>query len=189
VGDRTDRTEEIIVQARPGRVETAARAIDALLARRFRVVPGARAPYEIVVPRELLRARLRSQRTFNAVLLSIGGLALLVSGIGIMNVMLASVAERTEEIGVRRALGARRRDILQQFALEAGVLCATASVAGIALGALLSAAIAAAAGWRMAMGVSGIALSLLLSAVLAFGVGLYPARRASRLDPATVLRM
>ncbi|HEX6324047.1 MAG TPA: ABC transporter permease [Vicinamibacterales bacterium] len=177
--------QEIALRARAGDdVEAAAAAAARALTRRGHPAET----FEAVVPRALLRARLESQRTFDWVLFGVGALALAVSGVGIMNIMLASVAERTAEIGVRRAAGARRRDVLAQFAAEAALLCAAGGVLGIPLGALFAAVIAAGAGWPVAIAPSAAALSLLLATAVGMAFGTYPARRAAMLDPVEALR-
>ncbi|MBI3263250.1 MAG: FtsX-like permease family protein [Acidobacteria bacterium] len=136
--------------------------------------------YEVVVPRELLRA----QWTFNGVLLGIGALALLISGMGIMNIMVASVSERMGEIGIRRACGARRRDILVQFSTEAALLCGVGGVAGTLVGALLAYVVAAVAGWPVAVSAGSVAVALSLASAVGLLSGTYPARLAARMDPA-----
>jgi len=185
-GDSLDRVEEIALRAREaGSVDTAAEVAVVILRRRH---PHAAAAYEVVVPRHLLRARLRAQRTFNAVLLAIGALALLISGVGIMNIMLASVAERTGEIGVRRALGARRGDITAQFALEAGLLCVAGGIGGVLLGLIFALLVAVTAGWPVVVSARAVALAVALAGAVGLGFGIYPAVVAARLAPAAVLR-
>ena len=159
--------------------------IGAIAARRHRVAPPA---YEIVVPRELLKARLRAQRTFNAVLIAIGALALLISGIGIMNIMLASVAERTQEIGVRRAFGARRSEVIIQFGIEAALLCMVGGAAGVPLGAVLSGIVALTAGWPVSLSLGAIGLALALATGVGLTFGLYPAMVAANVHPIDALR-
>jgi len=184
-GDAPDRVQEIAIRARgAAAVERVATAAAAALARRH---PGAPS-WEIVVPRALLEARLRAQRTFRAVLLAIGGLALAISGVGIMNIMLASVAERTHEIGVRRAFGARRREIVAQFALEAALLCLAGGVVGVPAGALLAVLAGLAGGWPIAISAASVLLALALAVGIGLSFGIYPARLAARLDPAAALR-
>jgi putative ABC transport system permease protein len=184
-GDRVERVGEIVVRtAGADAVPRVSAAVERILARRS----AAAKAYEIVVPRQLLHARLRTQRTFNAVLLAVGGLALLISGLGVMNVMLAGVVERTHEIGVRRAFGARRRDIVTQFAVEAVALCLAGGLAGLPLGLALSGGVAWLAGWPMAISASSFALALGMATAVGLLSGIHPARLAARLDPAAALR-
>ncbi len=184
-GDAIDRVEEIGVRASGAeQVQATAVAVAAILDRRY----PRDAAYEIVVPRELLRARLHALRTFNVVLFSIGGLALLISGIGIMNIMLASVAERTAEIGVRRAFGATRRMIVAQFTAEASLLCGCGGVAGVILGFGLAQSIALLAAWPVAVSLAGVTIAVAMSVIVGLGFGIYPAYLAGSLDPADALR-
>ena len=183
--DSIDRVQEIGVRLRgPAEVNRAAQSIAALAARRHASAPH----FELVVPRELLRARLAAQRTFHVVLIAIGALALLISGIGIMNIMLASVVERTQEIGVRRAVGATRADIVKQFGFEASVLCVAGGVAGIPLGAVFSAVVAITGDWPVSISVGSVVLALALAASVGITFGLYPARVAACIEPIDALR-
>ncbi|HUF46746.1 MAG TPA: ABC transporter permease [Vicinamibacterales bacterium] len=183
--DGIDRVNEIaIATTAEGDVMRAATAVTALLAAR---IPEA-GRYEVIVPRELLQARIRAQRTFNMVLLASGGLALFISGVGIMNVMLAGVAARTAEIGVRRAFGATRRDVTRQFALEALLLCLAGGLVGLPLGALLSTVVAWAAGWPVWFSPASVVLAIVLAGTVGLTCGIHPARLAARLDPAMALR-
>jgi putative ABC transport system permease protein len=183
-GDRIDVVEEIALQAESAAVvEAVAQRARRILQRRHDA-----ASFEIVVPRELLNARLRAQRTFDGVLIGIGSLALLISGVGIMNIMLASVIERTQEIGVRRAFGARRRDVVVQFALEAGALCLIGGGLGVPTGAVLAAIVAWSVGWPIAISPAAVALALALAAGTGLAFSVYPARQAAGIDPAEALR-
>ena len=144
--------------------------------------------FQLVVPHELLARAFRTQQVFNVVLASIAAISLLVGGIGIMNIMLASVSERTREIGIRRAVGATQVDIVAQFLCEAVVLTVAGGAIGLAAGALAARAIAAFAGWSTVVTAWGVALSLAMALVVGLTAGLYPAVRASRLDPIVALR-
>jgi ABC-type antimicrobial peptide transport system permease subunit len=184
-GDRPDRIQEIAVRAAGADdVEPKARSIARLLGRRH---PGAPV-FELVVPKELLRARLKTERTFTMVLVAIGLLALTISGVGVMNIMLANVAVRVGEIGVRRAFGARRGDILAQFTLEALAMCVAGGVAGLPLGALLSGMVAVAAGWPVSVSPTAAAAAVLMSAAVGLLAGVYPARIAAGIQPIDALR-
>ncbi|MFP4352840.1 MAG: ABC transporter permease [Puniceicoccaceae bacterium] len=165
------------------RVEATAEAIRAMLARFHKTED-----YQLSVPLALLREAEETKRRFNIVLGAIAGISLLVGGIGIMNIMLASVTERTREIGVRRAIGARRSQIVGQFLVETTVLSFVGGLLGIALGVALPGLITRFAGMATVVTL----WSLLLSVGISLGVGLifgiYPALRAARLDPITALR-
>ena len=165
-------------------VAEASALIARVFERRHRGVDDVR----LVVPEALLRQQQRTQRIFNVVMGTIAGISLLVGGIGIMNIMLASVLERTREIGIRRALGARRRDVLAQFLTEAVVVSVLGGVIGIALGFGLTAAIAATAGWPVAISVPGVVLAFGVSVLVGVVFGFVPARNAARLDPIESLR-
>jgi len=144
--------------------------------------------YEIVVPLELLRRAERTKHLFNIVLGSIAAISLLVGGIGIMNIMLASVTERTREIGIRRALGARRRDIVLQFLVETVLLSASGGLLGILLGAAIPFAVTQWAGMKTIITWWSPALAFGISALVGVVFGLYPALRAARMDPVEALR-
>jgi putative ABC transport system permease protein len=162
----------------------AARAIDRLVSQ----LHGGAEDYELVVPEALLEQSRRTQRLFNLVMGSIAGISLLVGGIGITNIMLATVLERTREIGVRRAVGARRRDILEQFLIESFAISALGGLAGIAVGLGISWAIAAAAGWPTVVTAWSILLATGVAMAAGIVSGIYPARRAAALDPIESLR-
>jgi len=147
-----------------------------------------RQDYRVSVPLALLREAEETQRTFNIVLGSIAGISLLVGGIGIMNIMLASVTERTREIGVRRALGARRNQIVGQFLVETVVLSSTGGLIGIVIGVLVPQLIERFSGMPTVVPLYAIGLSFGVSIAVGVAFGLYPAIRAAHLDPIIALR-
>jgi putative ABC transport system permease protein len=143
--------------------------------------------FTIVSPAELLAEQRRTQRIFEMVMVAIASISLLVGGIGIMNIMLASVLERTREIGVRRAIGARQKDVVRQFLIETTIISLTGGIAGILLGVGLSQLIGVLAGWSTIVTPSSIVLAFGVSVFIGIVFGLYPAVRASRLDPVKAL--
>ncbi len=144
--------------------------------------------YELVVPEALLAESRRTQRLFNVVMGAIAGISLLVGGIGIMNIMLATVLERTREIGVRRAVGARRYDIRFQFIVESFAISLIGGVAGIVAGLALAKGVAAFAGWETIVTTTSIILSTGVAMGVGLASGIYPAARAAALDPIEALR-
>lgn len=147
-----------------------------------------RKDYQVNVPLALLRQTEATKRTFSIVLGAIAGISLLVGGIGIMNIMLASVTERTREIGIRRAIGARRSQIVMQFLIESLVLSSLGGLIGIALGLLIPFAVTTFASMPTIVTWSSLALSLGISVAVGVIFGIYPAVRAARLDPIVALR-
>ncbi|HWQ90332.1 MAG TPA: FtsX-like permease family protein, partial [Clostridia bacterium] len=144
--------------------------------------------YEIVVPLELLKRAERTKQIFNIVLGSIAAISLLVGGIGIMNIMLASVTERTREIGIRRALGARRQDIITQFLVETVLLAGTGGLMGVLLGVSIPFIVSYTAGMKTIVTLWSPLLAFSISAVVGIVFGLYPAFRAASMDPVEALR-
>ena len=142
----------------------------------------------VVVPLELLQQQQRTQAIFTIVMSSIAGISLLVGGIGIMNIMLASVLERTREIGIRRAVGATRRAIVSQFLVETVVLSFLGGVLGVLLGIAAASAVSAFAEWPTQVAWWSVILSLGISALVGIVFGTYPAIRAARLQPVAALR-
>ncbi len=144
--------------------------------------------YEVQVPLELLRQAEAEKRIWNLVLGSIAGISLLVGGIGIMNIMLATVTERTREIGIRRALGARRRDITAQFLVETTVLSSTGGVLGIVVGVVIPMIVTYSSEIETVLSGWAIMLAFGISVFTGIMFGMYPARRAAMMDPIEALR-
>ncbi|GMU65431.1 MAG: ABC transporter permease [Acidobacteriota bacterium] len=177
--------DEIVVRLERGRpMSAAATALGALLDRMHAGIED----YEIVVPEALLAQSRRTQRLFDLVMGSIAGISLLVGGIGIMNIMLASVMERTREIGVRRAVGARQLDIRVQFLAESFAISLLGGVAGTLLGVALARTVGAWAGWPTVVTAASVVLAFGVSIAVGIASGFYPASRAARLDPIDALR-
>ena len=144
--------------------------------------------YKVIVPQLMLEEAQKTQRIFSIVLGSIAAISLLVGGIGIMNIMLATVSERTREIGVRRALGAKQRDILAQFLVETLILSVGGGLLGMLLGAIIPWMVTTFAGMRTVLTPFAFILSFGVSALTGLTFGLYPARRAASMNPIDALR-
>ncbi|MGD1104510.1 MAG: ABC transporter permease [Terriglobia bacterium] len=144
--------------------------------------------FSVIVPAELLAEQRSTQRIFEFVMVAIAAISLLVGGIGIMNIMLAGILERTHEIGVRRAVGARQSDISRQFLVEALLISFVGGVTGIFFGIGISRLIAWLAGWSTIVTITSILLAFLVSAAVGLVFGIYPAMKAARLDPVEALR-
>ena len=144
--------------------------------------------YNTIVPAGLLEQRRRTSFIFSIVMLCIAGISLLVGGIGIMNIMLATVLERTKEIGIRRAIGARQVDIIRQFLMEALLISTLGGLIGIAFGFTLSKVIATAAGWSTVVTTSSIVVAFGVSVGIGLVFGIYPAMQAAKLDPIEAIR-
>jgi putative ABC transport system permease protein len=144
--------------------------------------------FSVVVPAELLAQQKRTEQLFNTVMVAIASISLLVGGIGIMNIMLAAILERTREIGVRRAVGARQRDIVRQFVVEAVMISFAGGLVGIVLGFTMSELIAWFAGWSTVVTVRSILLAFVVSITVGLVFGIYPAVKAARLDPVEAIR-
>jgi putative ABC transport system permease protein len=181
-----DRVElhEIIVQVdKVEYVEPTARAIERMLEKFHK-----KKDYTVAVPLALLREAEASKRRSSIVLGSIACISLLVGGIGIMNIMLASVTERTREIGIRRAIGAKRRQIIYQFLVETVVLSMTGGLVGLGMGAVIPSLITHFSGMTTILTWKGIILPLLISMTIGIMFGLYPAIHAAKVDPIIALR-
>ena len=144
--------------------------------------------FSVIVPAELLAQQKRTEQLFNTVMVAIASISLLVGGIGIMNIMLAAILERTREIGVRRAIGARRWDIIRQFVIEATLISFAGGLVGVVLGFAMSQLIAWLAGWSTVVTISSILLAFLVSISVGLIFGIYPAVKAARLDPVEAIR-
>ena len=169
-------------------MKVAEERIKALLRQRHRLQPGQEDDFTIRNLTEMLQAQEQSSRVLSLLLAAVASVSLLVGGIGIMNIMLVSVTERTREIGLRMAVGARARDILSQFLIEAVTLSLIGGVIGVVLGVASSYAIGNFAGWVTVMRPEAVVLSVGFSAAVGVFFGFYPARKASRLLPIDALR-
>jgi len=179
-----DEIDGIYLQMRPGSdIPSAAALLRGLL----NVSHRQAGDFTIVSPAELLAEQRRTQRVFEMVMVAIASISLLVGGIGIMNIMLASVMERTREIGVRRAIGAKRRDVIRQFLIETTIISLAGGVLGVIVGVALSRAIGYLAGWSTIVTTTSIVLAFLVSVTIGLVFGLYPAARAASLDPVKAL--
>ena len=179
----------INVKVREGQsMQVAEDRIRELLRQRFRVQESADDTFTIRNLTEILEAQEESSRIMTLLLAAVAGISLLIGGIGIMNIMLVSVTERTREIGLRMAVGARGRDILAQFLIEAVTLSLLGGGIGVGLGALATWAVVHFAGWQVSMTLASIALAAGFSALVGIFFGFYPARRASQLLPIQALR-
>ena len=166
------------------RVREAANLIHATLKRRHNNAGD----YQISIPEELLRQRQKTQRVFNVVMGAIASISLLVGGIGIMNIMLATVMERTPEIGIRRAIGATQKDIMRQFLIEAAALSFLGGILGVLLGWATTYLITLYAGWKTIVSFYAVFLAFSVSAAVGIIFGFYPARQAALTDPIKSLR-
>jgi putative ABC transport system permease protein len=162
----------------------ASAAIEQLLLRRH----GEQNDFQITVPARLLAQHQQTQRIFTIVMSAVAGISLLVGGIGIMNIMLASVMERKSEIGLLRAVGARESDIVRQFLVEASVIALIGAGIGVLLGIALAYTIATFAGWAVAWSLLVILVAVLVCVSIAVGFGVYPAISAARMDPVLALQ-
>jgi putative ABC transport system permease protein len=183
------RIGSISVKVREGQsMKLAEDNIKDLLRQRFKVQPGGDDPFSVRNLTEILQAQEASSRIMTLLLAAVAGISLIIGGIGIMNIMLVSVTERTREIGLRMALGARGRDILAQFLIEAVTLSIIGGAIGVALGAAATMATERFAGWQVSMTPGSIVLAVGFSVFVGVFFGFYPARRASQLLPIQALR-
>jgi putative ABC transport system permease protein len=169
-------------------VELAQTQLSELLRARHHIQPGAPDDFNLRNPTAIAETVAQSAQTMEVLLASVASVSLLVGGVGIMNIMLVSVTERTREIGLRMALGARSRDVLRQFLVEAVILSLVGGIIGVVLGIAGTRAIAEVFAWPTRVSQTALAMALTFAAAIGMFFGYYPARRAARLDPIEALR-
>ena len=174
--------------ASAGDTSATADRIATVLRQRHEIVPGEPDDFMVRTMEEMASVRVQATETMTALLASIAGVSLLVGGIGIMNIMLVSVTERTREIGLRMAIGARSRDVLLQFLVEAVVLSLVGGSIGIGLGFGLSKGVTAWMTWPTEISPESVVVAFVFAAVTGIFFGFYPARKAAALDPIDALR-
>ena len=169
-------------------VDEAWNEVDALLRQRHRIPAGAEADFTIHSQVEMAAAGVEEMNTLRTLLLTIATISLVVGGIGIMNIMLVSVTERTREIGIRMAIGAKGRHVLTQFLFEAITISVVGGLIGVLIGVAVSRLVAAKAGWPIVVSPESVILAFGVAGFVGVFFGFYPARKASRLDPIDALR-
>jgi putative ABC transport system permease protein len=185
----TNRIRSVTVQVRDGvPLEQGMVDFERVLRREHKIPPGGEDDFRVRNQQDILATQQQATQVFTALLASIAGVSLLVGGIGIMNIMLVSVTERTREIGIRKALGATRGNILMQFLIEAMVLSFVGGTLGILLGSGTAAALSRLAGWNTFISPTAIIVAFVFSAGVGLFFGIWPARRAAGLDPIVALR-
>jgi putative ABC transport system permease protein len=181
--------EEIAVQvAEDSTIEQAMLEIERVLRREHKIQPGADNDFAVVDRKQFVETRQEATEVFTYLLAGIAGVSLVVGGIGIMNIMLVTVTERTREIGIRKALGATRGNILLQFLVESTTLCLLGGLLGLAVGTSVASLLAKFAGWQTVVTMESAATAFGFSAAIGIIFGIWPARRAAQLDPIDALR-
>jgi len=177
--------DQVILQVTSSEfVTTTSNFVDQILFRRHNEEKN----YKLIVPEQLLKQSEETQRIFNIVMGAIAGISLLVGGIGIMNIMLASILERTKEIGLRRSLGATKLDIRNQFLVEAIIISLGGGIVGIAIGYVLTWGVTAFSDWETVVSLWSVFLSVGVSSIVGILFGFFPAKKAAELDPIEALR-
>jgi putative ABC transport system permease protein len=162
--------------------------IERVLRRAHRLTPGRDNDFTLLDRRQFLATQQQTTEILGFLLAGIAGVSLVVGGIGIMNIMLVTVTERTREIGIRKAVGATRGAILRQFLIESVILCLVGGALGVLLGVAAAGALSRFAGWQTEVAADSVLLAFGFSASVGLMFGLWPAHRASRLDPVEALR-
>jgi ABC-type antimicrobial peptide transport system permease subunit len=190
VGTETlDTVNQVIISLHDAAfTDTAETQIREVLRTRHRIAEGQEEDFTLRSMREMFEASLMTSRVMSQLLAAIASISLLVGGIGIMNTLLVSVTERTREIGIRLAVGAKARHILMQFLVESTVLSLTGGLLGTLLGVAVAVLIGRFAGWPILISPLAVAAAFVFSASVGLVFGVYPARRAARLDPIVALR-
>jgi len=184
-----DAVDTIAMQAQNGsQIQAAQEEATTLLRQRHHLQPAEPDDFSIRSMEDIFAAQEASSRILSLMLAAVASVSLIVGGIGIMNIMLVSVRERTREIGLRQAVGAKVRDILTQFLVEAVTLSIAGGIIGILLGIVASTIISRVAGWNTVVGIGAVSLAVFFSALVGIGFGFYPARKAAYLDPIEALR-
>jgi putative ABC transport system permease protein len=185
----TNRVRAFSVQVADGiPIEQGMVDLERVLRREHKIRPGAENDFTIRNQQDLLATQQQATQVFTSLLASIAAVSLLVGGIGIMNIMLVSVTERTREIGVRKALGATRMNIMMQFLIEALTLCLLGGILGALLGVGAAVVLSKVMQWNTLISPAAVAIAFVFSAAVGLFFGIWPARRAARLDPITALR-
>lgn len=183
-----DHLSNVYVQAQPGQASAAASEAEAILHARHRTKPGTSDDFTVQNQADVLATERAAAEGFTLVLVAVSSVALLIGGVGVLAVMLIAVRERVREVGLRRAVGATRTDVLLQFVVEALVIGVTGSVVGLATGGAVAAAASAIGGWPILVSTPAALQAMAISSAVAVAFGAIPARRAAAIDPATSLR-
>ena len=185
----TDRLRQVSLKVKDGiPLEQGMVDIERILRREHKIRPGGDNDFQIRNQKDILATQQQATEVFSALLASIAAVSLIVGGIGIMNIMLVSVTERTREIGVRRALGATKLNIMSQFLVEAVVLCLMGGLFGVLLGALSARSMSKLLGWNTLISPTAVVVAFVFSALVGLFFGLWPARRAANLNTIDALR-